>query len=121
VSPELERRLREERIVWLATVRPDGRPHLVPIWFAWHDDRFWICTTSSSVKARNLEAEPRASVSLEGDPPVVAEGTATVHRPPFPDLVAEAFLARFDWDIRLDDAYDALVELPVARWTMRPG
>jgi PPOX class probable F420-dependent enzyme len=121
VSGALEERLRTERILWLATVRPDGRPHLVPIWFTWHAERFWICTTSSTVKARNLAVEPRVAVSLEGDPPVAAEGTATVHRPPFPDDVAEAFVGAFDWDIRTDGPYDLLVEIAVDRWTMRPA
>jgi len=25
--------LEQEAVVWLATVRPDGSPHLVPTWF----------------------------------------------------------------------------------------
>ena len=31
----IDRLLREELVVWLSSVRPDGRPHLVPIWFSW--------------------------------------------------------------------------------------
>lgn len=30
-----ERRLREERIAWLTTVRADGQPQSVPVWFLW--------------------------------------------------------------------------------------
>ena len=30
-----DQRLRTDQIAWLGTVRPDGRPHLVPIWFLW--------------------------------------------------------------------------------------
>jgi predicted pyridoxine 5'-phosphate oxidase superfamily flavin-nucleotide-binding protein len=30
-------RLTAEPVIWLGTVRPDGRPHHVPIWFVWHD------------------------------------------------------------------------------------
>jgi hypothetical protein len=30
-----ERRLREEQIAWLATVRSDGQPQSVPVWFFW--------------------------------------------------------------------------------------
>ena len=30
-----ERRLREEKIAWLATVRADGQPQSVPVWFLW--------------------------------------------------------------------------------------
>jgi len=28
-------RLAQEFVVWLSTTRPDGRPHIVPVWFSW--------------------------------------------------------------------------------------
>ena len=33
-AARVDRFLREEPVVWLSTVRPDGAPHLVPTWFA---------------------------------------------------------------------------------------
>jgi len=40
---------------YLVWQRPtDGRPHLVPIWFVLHADKLYVCTTPSSVKARNI-------------------------------------------------------------------
>ncbi|MCP4418942.1 MAG: hypothetical protein GY805_20185 [Chloroflexi bacterium] len=33
LTAELEARLLTERNIWLATVRPSCRPHLIPIWF----------------------------------------------------------------------------------------
>ena len=30
-----ERRLREEQIIWMTTVRSDGQPQSVPVWFFW--------------------------------------------------------------------------------------
>lgn len=112
-------RLESERNVWLATVRPSGKPHLVPIWFVWVDDRFWICT-SASTKTRNIAANSLVSVALEsGDDPIVAEGTAIVHTSTYPRAVAEAFADKFDWDITQpasDGSYDALIEIRVDRW-----
>jgi hypothetical protein len=111
-------RLATEPNIWLTTVRPDGRPHLVPIWFVWVDDRFWVCTTDS-VKTRNVEHNAKVAVSLEnGNRPLVAEGTAVVRRRPYPPTVARAFVAKFEWDIDRPDAdgYDALVEITVDRW-----
>ena len=32
-----EERLRDSRNYWLATVRPDGRPHVMPVWAVWDD------------------------------------------------------------------------------------
>lgn len=87
-----EDRLFAARNIWLATVRPDGRPHLVPVWFVWVRERFYVCTAGQSVKAKNLIANPRASAALEdGDRPVIAEGRATILTQPYPDDVAAEF------------------------------
>ena len=118
-----DERLREERNLWLATTRPDGRPHLTPIWFVWHRSRFWICTGAGAVKTRNVRATPTVVLALEdGNDPIVAEGTVTLHERPYPDDVVDAFGAKFGWDIRrTDDAdgpFDALWEIAVDRWVM---
>jgi PPOX class probable F420-dependent enzyme len=75
-------RLRAARNYWLATVRPDGAPHAMPIWGCLVDDDLFLETSPRTRKARNLEREPRVVVHLEdGDHAVVVEGTAGVHRP----------------------------------------
>jgi len=116
-------RVDDERIIWLATVRPNGRPHLTPIWYCFQNHRFWICTSGESVKTRNVQLNPNVSVSLEdGTRPLVAEGTVTVHQRPYPQLVIDAFIHKYDWDIsRRDDpdgTFDALLEVAVHRWLM---
>jgi pyridoxine/pyridoxamine 5'-phosphate oxidase len=104
----------EARNVWLASVRPDGRPHLVPIWFVVEDERWYVCTSPASVKARNLQANPAVSLALEdGDHPYVVEGQA---RPV--DLttgVVQKFKAKYDWDITADSQYTQLIEVTVSR------
>ena len=73
---DLDERLHTERNIWLATVRPDGSPHLTPIWFVWQDARMWMCTGATAVKTRNVRREPRVMVSLEsGNDPVVGVGS----------------------------------------------
>ena len=121
VSTMTAERLRDERNVWMATVRPDGRPHLAPVWFVYVDDRLWIGTGAGSVRARNLIANPAATVSLEsGDAPVVAEGVVVVHPSERPAAVVEAFAAKYSWDITVDDDPDlgrvALLEFRPRRW-----
>lgn len=116
-------RLRTERNVWFVTVRPDGRPHLAPVWFVHVDDHLWICTGARSVKVRNLVAHPTVSVGLEdGDAPVVAEGRAHVVDRPFPAAVVRAFADRYDWDITephdADIGEPALVRIDVDRWLL---
>jgi len=74
----------------LATVRPDGRPHIAPIWFDL-DDRgdtveLVFTTFASSVKGRNLANDPRVSLCVDDDRPpyayVVVEGEARTSRDP---------------------------------------
>ncbi len=65
----------------LSTVRPDGRPHLVPVGVALdHDERCaWVITSGSSVKARHLaEPAPVAAGQLDGPRWSTIEGTARV-------------------------------------------
>lgn len=121
-TTELAERLRDETSCWLATTRPSGRAHLTPIWFAFVDERFWMCTTPDAVKVRNIAARSEVSVSLESAiAPVVAEGHARVHTgPPFPPAVVAAFVAKFDWDIDHDEGpWTALIEVEIDRWLMR--
>ena len=104
----------EDRNVWFATVRPDGRPHLVPVWYVLEGDRWYVCMQANSVKARNLQANSAVSLALEdGNNPFVVEGQAQViAKTP---SVAEKFKAKYDWDIMSDDQYSQLVEVSVSR------
>jgi len=72
-----EERLVSSRCFWLATRRPDGRPHVMPVWAVWHAGALWFSSSKASRKARNLAHDPRCSLSTE-DPqnPVVVEGSA---------------------------------------------
>ncbi len=45
-------RLTAEPVIWLGTVRPDGRPHHVPVWFAWHDPLVLIFSMPDTAKVR---------------------------------------------------------------------
>jgi PPOX class probable F420-dependent enzyme len=93
-------RLDGERNVWLCTLRPDGSPHVTPVWFVHSAGQWWIGTAAGNRKVRNVAADPRVSLALEnGDAPVVAEGTATVYRDTFPAEVVAAFRDKYGWDV----------------------
>lgn len=81
-SARRDARLREELIGWLATMRPDGRPHLVPIWFYWTGQELIVTAEPGSQKIKNLLANPRASLSLDntngGKEPIMIEGRASI-------------------------------------------
>ena len=50
------------RTCWLATTRPDGRPHLMPVIAFWIDDALHIVVGEGSRKARNLAADGRCVI-----------------------------------------------------------
>jgi PPOX class probable F420-dependent enzyme len=78
----IEQRLRSELIIWLSTVRPDGRPHLVPVWFLWDGATFLIFSQPKDLKLRNLRHSPNVVLALEtrdqGNEVVLIEGQAAV-------------------------------------------
>jgi PPOX class probable F420-dependent enzyme len=72
-------RLRDSHDYWVATVWPDGRPHLMPVWAVWAGGELWFSASLGSRKIRNIAAGSAVSVSTE-DPlnPVVVEGVAEI-------------------------------------------
>jgi PPOX class probable F420-dependent enzyme len=69
--------LAEARNYWIGTVRADGRPHAMPVWGVWQDERLLFSTSRASQKGRNLARDPRVVVHLEsGDEVVILEGVA---------------------------------------------
>ena len=118
-TPAALERLETERNIWLATMRPDGRPHLVPIWFIWHEHCFFLGMKGASVKARNLQQNPRVSLSLEdGSNVVICEGSAETYQPWAADLLAK-FKAKYDWDIPGDpDGYGLIVKITPTKWML---
>jgi hypothetical protein len=123
IGEVLAGRLRGENNVWLCTVRPDGSPHLTPIWFVYEADSFWVCTGRTAAKTRNLREHPSVAIGLEdGNRPVVAEGVVVVHSRPYPSSIVEAFMSKFGWDIEREDdpdgPFDALWQMRVERWLL---
>jgi PPOX class probable F420-dependent enzyme len=49
----------------LATVGPDGQPHLTAMWYAVLDSEIWLETKAKSQKAVNLRRDPRVSFLIE--------------------------------------------------------
>jgi PPOX class probable F420-dependent enzyme len=85
------------RIARVATVRPDGSPHVVPIWYEWDGETLRFDTPPDFRKGRNLLADPRLAVVIDITmgglryAGVVMEGTARFVRDP---EAAKAIAAR---------------------------
>ena len=71
-------RVARSHYYWISTVRPSGRPHVMPVWGVWLDEHMWFSSSGGSRKTLNLESNPWAAVSTDdATEPVVMEGTAT--------------------------------------------
>ena len=65
----------------LATLRRDGRPYTVPIWFLHYDDAFWITGTYDRVWCKQLFQDPRASLASRPLQPSPAMSASTAPLP----------------------------------------
>lgn len=78
---QIDQRLRSDLVIWLSTVRPDGSPHLIPVWFLWDGATFMIFSKPDR-KIRNVQRNNRVMMALEsidqGDKIVLIEGTTTL-------------------------------------------
>jgi hypothetical protein len=89
----------EERLVvslhyWLASTRPDGRPHLMPRWGVWVENAFYYDGSPETRHARNVELNPACSLSLEsGQQAVIVEGSSAATRADPDDLGAKLAVA----------------------------
>ena len=79
----VEDRLRSAKHFWMATTRPDGRPHVVPRWGVWMDGRFWYDGAVDTIHVKNLNQNPECVLHLEdGREAVIVEGRSEAATPP---------------------------------------
>ncbi|MET4637189.1 pyridoxamine 5'-phosphate oxidase family protein [Mycetocola sp. 2940] len=80
---------------WLCTVRPDGRPHAVPVDGLWMDGALWFGGSATAVHQLNLSSNPQVVLHIEdGSAPVIVEGVATTVVPKRAHALALAELSR---------------------------
>src|SRR5688500_4607457 len=78
-------RLARDPVIWFGTVRPDGRPRQVPVWFVWDDPAIFVFAQPGTAKLRNIAANPAVWLSLNtedgGNDVVLIEGRADLLDP----------------------------------------
>lgn len=85
LAPDVEEFLRGPNVAALATVRPDGRPHVVPVWYEYDGREFTISSFRDTQKTKNIAKKGFAALSIySGAIPyrqVTVEGTARMGGP----------------------------------------
>ena len=94
------------RTYWIATVRQDGRPHVMPIIASWIDGALYFISGDATRKARNLASDSRCVITsstttlpsldiiIEGNAGAVTDG-AGLRR------VIDAFRTKLEWPLEL--------------------
>ena len=95
----IEERLRTEPTVWLSSMRPDGRPHVVPVWFNWDGSVFDLFSKPNAQKIRNLREHPDVMLAVgqpaeEWDVELV-EGTAAVMVNPTAEVIRPTMFEKY--------------------------
>lgn len=74
---EVSGRLAAARTYWLGTTTPSGAPHAAPVWGVVTGETLYLYSERSTVKARNIAADPRVVVHLEsGEDVMIVRGAA---------------------------------------------
>lgn len=127
-SPRVETLLRHEPVIWLSTVRPDGRPHVIPIWFWWDGRSLLFASKPDACKVANLRANTACMLAV-GDPMAdfdvaLIEARAELASISTGDLLASGLLAKYADKMAtiglspatFADTYRQVVRLVPTRW-----
>lgn len=95
----IEQRLRNDYVIWLNSVQPDGRPHAIIVWFLWDGETVLIFSRPKKQKLRNLQQNPHVLLAFDnshnGSDPITIEGTAQLLAPGEVDATLTAYVEKY--------------------------
>ena len=63
----IERRLRQEQVIWLTTVDAHLTPQPRPVWFHWDGETVLILSQADAAKVRHVSRNPRVALNFNTD------------------------------------------------------
>ncbi len=57
--------IKSQKILRLATIDPQGNPHIVPVWYHYMNSKFYIGTNTKTTKAKNIRNNPKVSFCID--------------------------------------------------------
>lgn len=57
--------LQSQKILRLATIDPSGNPHIVPVWYMYDNNKFYIGTNTKTKKAKNIKNNSKVSFCID--------------------------------------------------------
>jgi len=71
---EIDELLEKEEIVFIATTKPNGSPHIAPIWFVFHKGKIYFETDKATVKFKNIKRKNKIALCFGGRETYIIEG-----------------------------------------------
>lgn len=100
----IDQRLHNDYVIWLNSVRPDGRPHSVVVWFLWDGESVLIFSRPKNQKVTNIQHNQHVLLGLDntnnGADPITIEGTATLLAPGEADATLQAYTEKYGEGIK---------------------
>jgi general stress protein 26 len=60
-----EKFLKSQKILRLATIDYTGNPHIVPVWYMYWNDKFYVGTNTKTRKAKNIKKNPKVAFCVD--------------------------------------------------------
>lgn len=100
----IDRRLRQEKIIWLTTVDAELKPQPRPVWFHWDGQTVLIFSEKKTAKLRHIPANPKVSLNFntdeEGEHVGVLLGEAKILPDMPPAARVQAYLRKYKEGIK---------------------
>lgn len=107
VTPWAEAReqLEGARKYWLATVKPNGQPHVMPLFGVWSESELYFTSGVAARKVRNLAQNSHCVITAIGKSlDLIVEGEAAKVRDEARlQHVAELYSSKYGWHLRVHD------------------
>jgi len=79
---DVERKLESASAYWIASTRPDGRPHVIPRDGMWIDGGLYYGGSPATVHHRNITHNPLVAVHIgDGQEAIIVEGAVEIEKP----------------------------------------
>jgi nitroimidazol reductase NimA-like FMN-containing flavoprotein (pyridoxamine 5'-phosphate oxidase superfamily) len=102
---EAQSRLERAQFYWLATARPDGLPHVMPVLAVWLDGALHFVSGPTSRKGKNLARDRHCVITADADDlHLIVEGEAAKVRDEARlRRVADEYASKYGWKVTVRD------------------
>lgn len=72
---EIDKLLKTEELVYIATTKKNGNSHIAPVWFVYQNGKIYFETDRNTVKFHNIKSRNKVAFCFSGKPAYIIEGS----------------------------------------------